>query len=457
MFRRILIANRGEVAVRVLKTCRRLGIEAVAVTSSADRELSWLSQADAVVEIGGPRSYLDMDALIEAAVAERCSAVHPGWGFLAENATFAARCEAAGLSFVGPRPLSMRQMADKSEARATMVRLGLPPIPGSKAVLPTIQAAREVAGRFGYPVLLKALAGGGGRGMRRVFAEAELAGAFQEASAEAAGAFGDGGLYLEKLIERGRHVELQVIGDGRGGARVLGARECSVQRRHQKLIEETPAPGVSAEVYEETRARVEAVVSALRYRGAGTVEMLQDVDGKLWFMEMNTRLQVEHTVTEEVSGIDLVEWQLRVAANQELAPIDAIEAPGGHAIECRINAEDVGAGFQPVPGKVEALELPEGPGIRVDTHLSAGDRISPHYDSMFAKIIAHGPDRATAIARMQGALGSLRVEGLPTTVPVHTAVLAHPQFQAGKYDTGFLESTFAALLSGGAATAGAPS
>jgi acetyl/propionyl-CoA carboxylase alpha subunit len=293
--------------------------------------------------------------------------------------------------------------------------------------------------------------------MRRVFAEAELAGAFQEASAEAAGAFGDGGLYLEKLIERGRHVELQVIGDGRGGARVLGARECSVQRRHQKLIEETPAPGVSAEVYEETRARVEAVVSALRYRGAGTVEMLQDVDGKLWFMEMNTRLQVEHTVTEEVSGIDLVEWQLRVAANQELAPIDAIEAPGGHAIECRINAEDVGAGFQPVPGKVEALELPEGPGIRVDTHLSAGDRISPHYDSMFAKIIAHGPDRATAIARMQGALGSLRVEGLPTTVPVHTAVLAHPQFQAGKYDTGFLESTFAALLSGGAATAGAPS
>lgn len=456
MFRRILIANRGEVAVRVLRTCRRLGIEAVAVTTSADRDLSWLSGADAVVELGGPRAYLDMDALIDAAVAEGCSAVHPGWGFLAENATFAARCEAARLSFIGPRPLSMREMADKSRARATMTALGLPPIPGSKAVLPTVHAAREVAGRFGYPVLLKALAGGGGRGMRRVYAEDALAGAFQEASAEAAGAFGDGGLYLEKLIENGRHVELQVLGDGEGGARVLGARECSVQRRHQKLIEETPAPGVSAAVYDETAQRVADVVSALRYRGAGTVEMLQDADGKLWFMEMNTRLQVEHTVTEEVTGVDLVEWQLRVAANQGLSELVLADAPGGHAVECRINAEDVSRGFQPVPGTITGLTLPEGPGIRVDTHLAAGDRISPHYDSMFAKIIAHGPDRPTAIARMQAALATLQVEGLPTTVPVHQAVLAHPRFQEGRYDTGFLESTFQALLSGATADAGSP-
>lgn len=456
MFRRVLIANRGEVAVRVLRTCRRLGIEAVAVTTSADEDLSWLQDADAVVNLGGPRAYLDMDALLDAARRERCSAVHPGWGFLAENATFAARCEAIGLSFIGPRPFSMREMGDKAKARATMTRLGLAPIPGSGGTLATPAVAREVARSFGYPVLLKALAGGGGRGMRRVYADHEIEGAFQAASAEASGAFGDGGLYLEKLIECGRHVELQVLGDGEGGAVVLGARECSVQRRHQKLIEETPAPGVSAEVYASTAGAVRDVVSALRYRGAGTVEMLQDADGKLWFMEMNTRLQVEHTVTEAVTGIDLVEWQLRVAANQGLVDLDLSGAPGGHAIECRINAEDVGQGFRPVPGRLDRLRLPTGPGIRVDTHLAEGDRISPHYDSMFAKIIAHGPDRATAISRMQGALSALDVVGLPTTVPVHQAVLAHPRFQAGDYDTGFLESTFAALLSGSAVPGSTP-
>ena len=439
MFRRVLIANRGEVAARVLRSLRRMGIGAVAVCADPDRDLAWLQEADEVVHIGGPRAYLDADALLSAAMKTRCSAVHPGWGFLSENPGFAARVEAARLAFIGPRPLSMRLMADKAQARATMTRLGLPPIPGGQGVLPDLAAARALAAELGYPVLLKALAGGGGRGMRRVLHPDQLEGAWAEAGAEAAGAFGDAGLYLERLILRGRHVELQVLGDGEGDVRVLGARECSVQRRHQKLIEESPAPGVSAEVYADAAARAAAACSALRYRGAGTVEMLQDPEGRLWFMEMNTRLQVEHTVTEEVTGLDLVEWQLRVAVGQGLGGLDLRGAPGGHAIECRINAEDVGAGFRPAPGRIHHLRLPEGEGVRVDTHLREGDRISPHYDSMFAKIITHGPDRPSALARMRGALDQLQVEGVPTTAALHRAVLDHPAFAAGAYDTGFLE------------------
>lgn len=446
MFRRILIANRGEVAARVLRTARRMGIEVVAVCSRADADLSWLAGADEVVDIGGTRAYLDADALIDAATRTRCSAVHPGWGFLSENATFAARCEAARLTFVGPRPRSIRQMGDKAVARATMTGLGLAPIPGTPGVLPDAAAARDAAAQLGIPVLLKALAGGGGRGMRKVHALNDVAAAFDEAAAESASAFGDGRLYMEKLIERGRHVELQILGDGQGRVEVLGARECSVQRRHQKLVEETPAPGVSDQVLARTIDNVRAAVSALRYRGAGTIEMLQDDDGELWFMEMNTRLQVEHTVTEEVTGIDLVEWQLRVAANQGLDGLDTSRAPGGHSVQCRINAEVPAEGFRPQPGTVSRLVLPTGEGIRVDTHLAEGDRISPHYDSMFAKVIAHGPDRATALDRLDRALGELVVEGVPTTAPLHRRILAHPDFRSGAYDTRWLERVLPTLV-----------
>ncbi len=443
MFRRILIANRGEVAARVLRTCQRLGIAAVAVSTEPDAELSWLRGASAVVPIGGPKAYLDGDALLAAARAERCSALHPGWGFLSENAGFAARCEAAGITFIGPRPRAMRQMGDKALARATMTRLGLLPIPGSEGVVEDLAAARRAAAAMGFPILLKALAGGGGRGMRKVYEEAELEGAFNEASAEAAGAFGDGRLYVEKLIERGRHIELQVLGDGERCV-VVGSRECSMQRRHQKLIEEGPAPGVPAETMARAIADVERATTAIGYRGAGTVEMLLDADtDQLWFMEMNTRLQVEHTVTEAVTGLDLVEQQLKIAANHRL---NLQVETRGHAIECRINAEDPTQGFRPAPGRVSQLVLPQGEGIRVDTHLASGDRIPPHYDSMIAKIIAWGPDRPAAIERMLGALGALVVEGVPTTAALHAAILRHPDFRAGRVDTRFVEREMERLL-----------
>jgi len=447
MFRRILISNRGEVAARVLRTCKRMGIAVVALASEPDAELGWLQDADEVVVLPGARPSLDQDAIIEAALRTGCSALHPGWGFLSENASFAARCEAARLSFVGPRPLSMRLMGDKALARDTMRGFGLHPIPGSQGVLSDVSAAQVQAEGMGYPVLLKALAGGGGRGMRVVRAPEALAGAFGEATAEAAGAFGDAGLYMERFIERGRHIELQLMGDGEGAVKVLGARECSVQRRHQKLIEETPAPQLDNDVLQAAIAQVESATGALRYRGAGTVEMLQGDDGALWFMEMNTRLQVEHTITEAVTGLDLVEWQLRVAANEGIGGLRLEGAPGGAALECRINAEDVGAGFRPSPGRITRLRFPSGEGVRVDSHLREGDRISPHYDSMFAKIITHGPDRATAIARMQGALAGLEVEGVPTTAALHQRVLAHPDFASGHYDTRFLERELERLLS----------
>ena len=447
MFRRIFIANRGEVAARVLRTCKRMGLSVVALSSEPDAELGWLAEADEVVVLPGARPYLDQDAIIDAALATGCSALHPGWGFLSENAGFAARCEAARLSFIGPRPLSMRLMGDKALARDTMRGFGLHPIPGSAGVLPSAEAAMAQAEQMGFPVLLKALAGGGGRGMRVVRDAAHLAAGFGEATAEAAGAFGDAGLYMERYIERGRHIELQLMGDGEGDVKVLGARECSVQRRHQKLIEETPAPQLDNDVLQAAIAKVEAATGQLRYRGAGTVEMLQGDDGALWFMEMNTRLQVEHTITEAVTGLDLVEWQLRVAANEGIGGLSLQDAPGGAAIECRINAEDVALGFQPSPGRIHRLRLPSGEGVRVDTHLRQGDRISPHYDSMFAKIITHGPDRPTAIARMITALGALEVEGVPTTAALHQRVLAHPDFASGHYDTRFLERELERLLS----------
>ncbi len=442
MFRRILVANRGEVAARVLRTCRRLGIHTVAVAADVDRDLSYLRLADEVAPIGDRRAYLDAPLLVEVAEAHRCSALHPGWGFLSENPTFAGLCEAARVSFVGPSSASMRLMADKAQARRTMASLGLPPIPGCDEGIPDAATAQLMAEQVGYPVLLKAISGGGGRGMRRVHRPQDLASTFAEASAEAQAAFNDGRLYMERLIEGGRHIELQVLSDGRRAV-ILGERECSVQRRHQKLIEESPSPVLDSQTRAEVFQRAAAAVQALGYRGAGTIEMLRDRQGALWFMEMNTRLQVEHTVTELVRGLDLVEWQLRIAANQEL-PADFGQAPPqGHAIECRINAERVSQDFRPVPGPLTRLVLPEGEGIRVDTHLAQGDRVSPHYDSMIAKVITSGPDRPAALERMRQALDQLQVEGVPTTVALHKAVLAHPRFCSGDYDTAFLEEAMA--------------
>lgn len=423
-----------------------MGIEAVAVTTDADADLQWLTDADEVVNLGDRRAYLDADALLAAGDASSCSAVHPGWGFLSENPTFAARCDVSRLRFVGPSSATMRKMADKAEARSTMSGLGLPPVPGGEGVLKDAQEAGAFADAHGFPVLLKAVAGGGGRGMRIVRSADEMQEAFDAASAEALSGFGDGRLYVERLVENARHIEFQVLADGRV-AQVLGERECSIQRRHQKLLEETPSPALAdaagLALRDAVSEKVARAVSALGYRGAGTIEMLLAPEGALYFMEMNTRLQVEHTVTEMVTGLDLVEAQLRIAAN---GPLPAQVEPKGHSIQCRINAEDVYNDFQPTPGRLEVFRLPQGEGVRVDTHLREGDSVSPHYDSLLAKVITHGPDRATAIHRMVAALADMEVQGVPTTIPLHQAILAHPDFVAGQISTGFLERELGGLL-----------
>ncbi len=442
MFRRILVANRGEVAARVLRTCRRLGVRCAVVASTADRDLGWLEEADEVITIGPPRageSYLDQDAVLEAARRVRASAVHPGWGFLAENATFAARCRAAGLAWIGPPPEVIRRLGDKVAARAAMAGLGVPVIPGSTGALASRAEAAAVAASVGYPVLLKAVAGGGGRGMRRVDHPGALGGAWDAARAEARAAFGDARMYLEKLIEGGRHIEFQVLVDRFGDAVHLGERECSIQRRHQKLLEEAPSPAVSAAERDALGGRVAGALAALGYQSAGTVEMLRDASGALYFLEVNTRLQVEHPITELTWGVDLVEWQLRVAAGQRLGFTQAELAPRGWAIELRINAEDPES-FLPSPGRVSRLELPRGPQIRVETHLRQGDVIGPHYDSMICKLVVGGADRAEAIRRAGQALDALRIEGVRTTAALHRRILANPDFVAGDYDTTTLEA-----------------
>jgi acetyl-CoA carboxylase biotin carboxylase subunit len=440
MFRRILVANRGEVAARVTRTAKRMGIEVVAAASEPDRSLAWLSDADAVAVLGGRASYLDADAVLAAAKSHGCSALHPGWGFLSENALFATRAEQERVTFIGPSPRSIRLMGDKAVAKDTMKAMGLPLIPGSDGVLRDAAHAREVADAAGYPVLLKAKAGGGGRGMRRVHRPEDVAEAYASASAEATSAFGDGAMYLEKLITRGRHIEFQVLGDRHGNLVHLGERECSVQRRHQKLLEESPSPALTPERRAEVGAMVAEACARAGYYNAGTVEMLMDADGSLYFMEMNTRLQVEHPVTESVTGLDLVELQLRVACNEVVRPEVRFS---GHAIECRINAEDPDAGFKPAPGRVTRLAFPQMEGVRVDTHLREGDTISPHYDSMVAKLIVHAPTRAEAIARMEHALRATVIEGVPTTIGLHLRILAHPDFRAGTYDTTFLDTLLA--------------
>ena len=440
MFRSLLIANRGEVAARVARTCKRLGVRSVAVASAADLDQAWLADVDQVVPLGpapSSQSYLDQEALIEVGLATGCTAVHPGWGFLSENDQFAARVQAAGLTFVGPSPRHIRDFGDKAKARETMGALGMPLIPGSDGPLTSLAQARRVADEVGYPVLLKAVSGGGGRGMRFVDTPEQLEEAWQSASIEAAKAFGDDRLYLEKRITGGRHVEIQVLADHWGNAWSLGERECSLQRRHQKVLEEAPSPGLSAAERERILPLVADVVRKSGYANAGTVEMLLSDEGQLYFMEMNTRLQVEHPVTELLTGLDLVEQQLLVASNHRLS---LSPTSTGHAIECRINAEDPAQGFRPSPGRLTTLRWPTGEGVRVDTHVSEGDVVPPNYDSMLGKVICYGKDRTEAIERMGRALADTAVEGVANNIALHQRILTWPRFLAGEYDTTTLET-----------------
>ncbi len=449
MFRRVLVANRGEVAARVVRSCRRLGIETVVVVSAADQQQSWLEDADRIRCIGGPHprdSYLDADAILEVAHHERCSAVHPGWGFLAENARFAARCEALGISFVGPPFAVLHRLGHKLQARRLMASEGLAVIPGSLDPLQDERAAAAEAERLGYPLLVKAVAGGGGHGQCAARSPSDLPEAFQRAQAQATSAFGHAAVYVEKLVEGGRHVEFQLLVDRYGTALSVGERECSIQRQRQKLLEEAPAATELSQTHRAQGERAAQILARAGYQGAGTVEMLLDPGGQLFFLECNARLQVEHAVTEATCGLDLVEWQLRIAAGEPLT----MQTPTtrGHALECRINAEDPRRGFRPSPGVLTRLRLPEGRGLRVDTHLRrAGaegdaDRISSHYDSLICKIIAHGSDREQAIRRMRSALRRTRIGGVRTTLPLHRALLDDPDFVAGRYDTTFLERRF---------------
>jgi acetyl-CoA carboxylase biotin carboxylase subunit len=441
MFRKILIANRGEIALRILAACKELGIRTVAVYSEADRHALHVRFADEAICIGPPRSadsYLNIPHVISAAEIANVDAIHPGYGFLSENANFAEVCEASHITFIGPSPEVIRMMGEKDRARAEMASAGLPVIPGSPGLVPDETAARQVAGEIGLPLMIKASEGGGGRGMRVVRTKRELIAAFQTARAEAEQAFGSPNVYMEKLIERPRHIEFQVLGDRHGNVVHLGERECSLQRRHQKVLEESPSPGVD----QATRERIgRQVVEALRkigYSSAGTVEFLRDASGELYFIEMNARIQVEHPVTEMVTGVDLVKSQIRLAAGERLEDVVGPVEFRGHAIECRINAEDPET-FTPSPGRITAFRVPGGPGIRVDTAAYADAVVPPYYDSLVAKLIAHGRDRAEAIARMHGALEGFVIEGIKTTIPLHKRILADPDFVAGNFDTHFLE------------------
>ncbi len=439
MFRRVLIANRGEVAVRLVRACHELGIEAVAVYSTADRDSLHVHLADEAVHLGPPpaaESYLNIPSLVAAATTTGCEAVHPGWGFLAERAEFAAACEDNDLAFVGPRPESIEIMGDKVRAKRAAAEAGLPLVPGSNGVA-SLDQVRALAADVGFPLLLKASAGGGGRGMRLVTHPDDLEAAFQTATAEAEAAFADGSLYVERAIVGARHVEIQVLGDGDGGALTLGERDCSIQRRHQKLVEEGPSPGVSPELRAGMEEAAGRATRELRYRGAGTIEFLLDADGRFYFIEMNTRLQVEHPVTELVTGIDLAQAQLRIAAGEGLPRTGRAELRG-HAIELRINAEDPARDFLPAPGTVTRFRPPLGPGVRVDTHVVDGYAIPPFYDSLVAKVVVWAEDRPAAVRRARRALTEFELEGVPTTRELAIDILESEPFTSGGYTTAFI-------------------
>ncbi len=446
MFNRVLVANRGEIAVRVIRALHELGVEAVAVYSTADEHALHVRLADRAVRVGPPAaadSYLSIPALVAAADTTGCEAVHPGYGFLSENADFVRACEEHDLVFIGPSAEVMERTGDKARAKAEMRAAGVPLVPGTEGAA-TLEAARAAAEELGFPVLLKAAAGGGGRGMRRVESAGELANLYERASGEAQAAFGDGTLYVEKVVTPARHVEIQVICDRHGGVLTCGERECSIQRRHQKLIEETPSPALDAALREEMEAAAERACRHLGYRNAGTFEFLVGPDGSFSFIEVNTRLQVEHPVTEAVTGLDLVRLQVRVASGEPL-PLTGRAPRSGHALEIRINAEDPTRDFAPAPGRIERFRPPLGPGVRVDTFVEDGTVISPHYDSLIAKVVVRDETREAAIARARRALGELEVVGVPTTREACLDILASEEFRRGEYSTSFLEEAGARL------------
>ncbi len=442
MFSKVLIANRGEIAVRIIAACRELGIQTVAVHSAADRECLHVKLADQALCIGpadSGSSYLNTTSVMSAALITGADAIHPGYGFLAENAHFAEIVRECGLTFIGPPPEAIRLMGNKSQARTTMAASEVPILPGSDGPLGSAEEALKIAGEIGFPVILKASAGGGGRGMRLAWNAQDLQRAYDTAWNEAERAFGDPTLYLEKYLQRPRHIEFQVLADSHGRVIHLGERECSIQRRHQKIIEEAPSVALTPELRAEMGRAAVSAARAAKYENAGTVEFLLDQDGSFYFMEMNTRIQVEHPVTELVTGIDLVTEQLRIAAGQPISlPKRKQVRPTGHAIEFRINAEDP-VTFAPSPGRITHFSLPSGPGVRIDTHIYGGYTVPPHYDSLIAKLLVYGKDREEAIARGRRALSMLKIEGIKTSVDLHRRILDYEDFSAGRLDTHFME------------------
>ncbi len=443
MFRKILIANRGEIALRVIHACRELGIPTVAVHSTADRDSLHVTYADEDVCIGPPpsnQSYLNLNQVLAAAEITEADAVHPGYGFLAENAHFAEVLQECKLTWIGPHPSTIRLMGDKAKARQMAIEAGVPVLPGTEEPIQDVAKILGLAREIGYPVILKASAGGGGRGMRIVHEEADLQQQFTRASTEAAAAFGDGSVYLEKYLMEPRHIEIQIFGDQHGNVVHLGERECSIQRRHQKLIEEAPSAALTPALREKMGEAAVQLAEAVNYQNAGTIEFLLDSDDRFYFMEMNTRIQVEHPVTEVVTGTDLVKEQILVAAGEKLSMKSGLK-PRGHAIECRINAEDPEK-FRPSPGRIAVFHPPGGPGVRVDTHAYEHYVIPPFYDSLVAKVIVHDHTRERAIARMIRALDMFVIEGIQTSIPLHRKILRDPVFRSGKFSTRFMEDFF---------------
>jgi acetyl-CoA carboxylase biotin carboxylase subunit len=442
LFKKILIANRGEIALRVIRVCRELGINTVAVYSEVDKDSLHVNFADEAICIGpaaSKESYLNIPRIIAAAEITGADGVHPGYGFLAENSNFAEICLSSGIKFIGPSPESIISMGDKAFAKETMKKAEVPVIPGSDGVVKEFNIASDIAKSIGFPVIIKAVAGGGGKGMRIVRDPDDFEKNFIMASTEAEAAFGNPGVYIEKYVEQPHHIEIQIFGDQYGNVIHLNERDCSIQRRHQKLIEESPSPFIDQELREKMGAAAVKGAKSVKYEGAGTVEFLVDKDKKFYFMEMNTRIQVEHPVTEEINGLDLIKLQIRVAAGEKLnkKPIK----PRGHAIECRINAEDPSNNFMPSPGDIKSFHLPGGFGVRVDTHCYAGYRVPPNYDSLIAKLIVFAPTRGDAIDKMAGALEEFTIEGIKTTIPFHQRVMKNKLFRDGIFDTSFIDQT----------------
>ena len=449
MFKKVLIANRGEIAMRVLRCCQEMGIDTVTACSSEDRNSLPVQFSTESVCIGPAQaaaSYLNQEALIEAAKAYHCDAIHPGYGFLSENADFAEKCEKNGITFIGPSSRMIREMGDKQSARALMKKHGVPVVPGSDGILKDWKEAAEVAAKVGYPVLVKATAGGGGRGMRTAFDESEIRNAFESAEAEARAAFGDGSLYLEKLILHPHHIEVQILGDTKGNIIQLGERDCSMQRRNQKLMEECPARILNSRQREASHKAALKAARAVHYVSAGTVEFVLDRENHFYFIEMNTRIQVEHPVTEEVTGVDLIREQIRIAAGLSLGYKQSDIHLNGHAIECRINAENPARNFAPCPGDVPFVHFPGGNGVRIESAIYSGCTVSPYYDSMIAKVIVHAPGRLEAIRKMRVALEEMTVEGIDTNIDFLYLILFNNDFLTGNVDTGFLEKNTDAII-----------